>query len=766
MLESFDIIRNVGRYESVTNTPNFGKLTLVYSENGRGKTTLCAVLRSLATGCVDAVLERKRLSSNGSVAIVANIDGEKFAFSPSKWNKDYSKPVIIFDERFVNDNIFSGLSVASGQRKNLHELVLGEQGVTFQKKVVELTDEISQLHSVLRERERTLSSDIRGGLSFDEFCDIQIDTSIDDAIESAQSAVNVIESSSTVASTRDFEVVEFPVIDRESIQAILASSLSSIHQDSVEAVKSHFAILGKTAESWIERGQTLLALSSPEDCPFCGESLENSDLFTHYEAYFSDAYKEHLSTIQSKRNEFAKSLSGDSLADLVGRLGDQKSRYLIWEKHIELSEMSIDVSVMETAWKRVRKSVSELFDAKLADPLGEQTIPEAAIGELEDLEHLAEKLNLFSKELVSNNEQIKQLKEQAEHGNLANAKKELKRLETIKRRFEPETIALCLQYVKAKADKLAAEARKEKAKEDLNLYRETSFPKCQTEVNKFLVRFNADFSLESFKAVDPKGQPSSSYALTVNQKSVPISSPDNEPCFGTTLSTGDRNTLALAFFFASLESQQNLADATIIIDDPASSLDDGRTVATAQEIKKLTQRTEQVIVLSHSKRLLCEIWGNGNHPNWESLKIRNAAVDSSTIEQWNVSDASISDYDRRHEAIRKYAEDNIGQPKEVAMELRPALEGYLRTACVENFPPGTMLGEFTGHAKNMESNGNPIIAQTELVELDELREYTNRFHHENPSWQTELANINETELRGFARRVLAFTRAMRRIGVA
>ena len=134
MLESFDIIRNVGRYESVINTPDFGKLTLVYSENGKGKTTLCAVLRSLATGCVDAVLERKRLSSNGSVAIVANIDSEKFAFSPSKWNKDYSKPVIIFDERFVNDNVFSGLSVASGQRKKFARAGFRRTGRYISKK--------------------------------------------------------------------------------------------------------------------------------------------------------------------------------------------------------------------------------------------------------------------------------------------------------------------------------------------------------------------------------------------------------------------------------------------------------------------------------------------------------------------------------------------------------------------------------------------------------------------------------------------------------
>ena len=65
--------------------------------------------------------------------------------------------------------------------------------------------------------------------------------------------------------------------------------------------------------------------------------------------------------------------------------------------------------------------------------------------------------------------------------------------------------------------------------------------------------------------------------------------------FGTVLSTGDRNTLALAFFFASLQARASLDDAIVVIDDPASSLDDGRAFATVQEIRGLIGRSQHVI---------------------------------------------------------------------------------------------------------------------------------------------------------------------------
>ena len=49
MINGVRLLRNIGQFDSVTASGhNFQRLTLVYAENGRGKTTLSAVLRSLA----------------------------------------------------------------------------------------------------------------------------------------------------------------------------------------------------------------------------------------------------------------------------------------------------------------------------------------------------------------------------------------------------------------------------------------------------------------------------------------------------------------------------------------------------------------------------------------------------------------------------------------------------------------------------------------------------------------------------------------------
>ena len=60
MIRSLRLVRNVGQFDSVsagTNLP-MERITLLYAENGRGKTTLSAIFRSLASGEALPILER------------------------------------------------------------------------------------------------------------------------------------------------------------------------------------------------------------------------------------------------------------------------------------------------------------------------------------------------------------------------------------------------------------------------------------------------------------------------------------------------------------------------------------------------------------------------------------------------------------------------------------------------------------------------------------------------------------------------------------
>src|SRR6202158_5458404 len=78
MIKKIVTIRNVGRLErcNAYGDLTFRKLTVIYAENGRGKTTLTDVLRSLSTGSGELIVGRKTLGSGlpPSATVLINTD--------------------------------------------------------------------------------------------------------------------------------------------------------------------------------------------------------------------------------------------------------------------------------------------------------------------------------------------------------------------------------------------------------------------------------------------------------------------------------------------------------------------------------------------------------------------------------------------------------------------------------------------------------------------------------------------------------------------
>jgi wobble nucleotide-excising tRNase len=227
------------------------------------------------------------------------------------------------------------------------------------------------------------------------------------------------------------------------------------------------------------------------------------------------------------------------------------------------------------------------------------------------------------------------------------------------------------------------------------------------------------------------------------------------PSFRNTLSAGDRNTLALAFFFASLDKDPNLATKTVVIDDPITSLDEHRALATVQELRRLAARAAQVVVLSHDRKFLARIWdGAAAGAGCAALQIVRDGQ-GSTIASWDVGSDATTEYDRRHGLVREFLASGKGNARSVAEAIRPVLEGFVRVARPQNFPPNSLLGQFLGICDQHLGKATQIFAAADIQELREILEYANRFHHDtNPAWETEM--VNDGELRGFAQRALAF----------
>ena len=132
MIEFIRLLRNIGQFDNVAPSPQltFTLFTLVYGENGRGKTTLAAVLRSLATGETELVTERHRIGALNPPHIVLDHTAGQCVFQNGTWTQILPN-IAIFDDAFVSANVCSGIELRTAHRQNLHELILGPQGVAL-----------------------------------------------------------------------------------------------------------------------------------------------------------------------------------------------------------------------------------------------------------------------------------------------------------------------------------------------------------------------------------------------------------------------------------------------------------------------------------------------------------------------------------------------------------------------------------------------------------------------------------------------------------
>ena len=222
-------------------------------------------------------------------------------------------------------------------------------------------------------------------------------------------------------------------------------------------------------------------------------------------------------------------------------------------------------------------------------------------------------------------------------------------------------------------------------------------------------------------SVNTRGGSRCNYSVLINQTEVPLfAREEGEPSFRNTLSAGDRNTLALAFFFASLEREPDRQQKVVVIDDPISSLDEHRTLTTIQEMRRLGENVGQLIVLSHSKPFLCDLWQGADTALRSAIKIVRAPS-GSTLADWNVRQDCITEHDRRHELVRAYMENSVdNDERAVAAALRPILEFFVRVSYPEWFPPGALLGQFVNECQQREGFTDEILSTDDRQELRAL----------------------------------------------
>jgi wobble nucleotide-excising tRNase len=350
-----------------------------------------------------------------------------------------------------------------------------------------------------------------------------------------------------------------------------------------------------------------------------------------------------------------------------------------WKDFAELPALDIDTAAVARKWNAARESVFEQLRAKAASPLEAMALTHETRQSIQDYRACIAEVTALSERFVGANARLELVKEQAAADDLSALRTDLAKLDAQKARFELEVLPHCAAYMTEKSAKTATEALRTQARAALDQYPQQIFPAFEAAINDYLHRFGAPFRLGEVQSVNNRSGSSASYVVVINQQNVDVTA-DAGPSFRNTLSAGDRNTLALAFFFASLEQDPDLANKIVLIDDPMTSLDDHRALRTREEIMSLAARVRQVIVLSHSKPFLCSLWEQADRNSSVALRINRAAV-GSEIAVWDVRSDSISEHDKRHELVRGYLQvANPAREREVAQALRPILESCMRVA--------------------------------------------------------------------------------------
>src|SRR4051812_36935887 len=89
MLQKFVKISRVGKFSdySASGDMQLRRANLIFGENGRGKSTLAAIMRSLQTGEGNHILERVTLNRVGTPEVHLILESNKQArFKDGKWD--------------------------------------------------------------------------------------------------------------------------------------------------------------------------------------------------------------------------------------------------------------------------------------------------------------------------------------------------------------------------------------------------------------------------------------------------------------------------------------------------------------------------------------------------------------------------------------------------------------------------------------------------------------------------------------------------------
>ena len=359
------------------------------------------------------------------------------------------------------------------------------------------------------------------------------------------------------------------------------------------------------------------------------------------------------------------------------------------------------------------------------------------------------------------NDLIASRKVEAGSTNVQAAERELSHLQATKVRHADPVARLCADYVRMTGEKAAIERHKSKVRAQLTTHTRRVVRPYEERINHYLEIFNANFRITESQHSYPAGIAASTYRLLINDTTVDLgdaSTPADLPSFNNTLSSGDRTTLALAFFFTHLEQDQNLAMKTAVFDDPFGSQDAYRRRQTVHEIAKMGQNCAQVIVLSHDATFLKQVWDKAPAAERVALTLADHRAQGTKIIPLDLERACQGRTAADIDGLQAFLVTGAGRHIDLIRKMRAVLETYCWTtypACFNS--DQDWLGDIV---RKVREGGDQHPARYLYDELDQINDYTKAHHHGEDVADATPDQIDSQELTGYVGRALRVVNAL------
>ena len=494
MLNRIISIKNVGRFKNcaAVGDVTFRRYTLIFAENGRGKTTLCSILRSLFTNTPALVLGRKTLGSTAPPEIQLLTSSGNIVFRNAVWSTAFPD-IAVFDGTYVSENVFAGDVVHVDHRRNLYRVIIGAQGVTLAARVNQLDEQVRTKNTEIREARIPLQQHLPQGMTVEAFIALVEDPLIDEKIAEKEQELQGAQRAAQLQQRAGLSAVTVPVFPTAFAQ-LLAKTFASVATDAEQLIARHLAKhpMREHGETWLTEG---LRYVEHDECPFCGQGLNGIELIQAYRSFFSREYHALRDEI-NQLNSDVERVIGERISIAINQTVLQNNNAIeFWREYCEVEAPTAPEQGGAVTMDALRQSAQALLHAKSSAPLDAVPPGQAFTQALNAFELFRTSLGTYNAAVAAANTVIASRKRQAQTANVRDIESALATLRAQKARYTQNVRTQCADEARLQGEKVVLEQDKETAKQQLDAHTAQVITTYGEAINRYLERINAAFRI-------------------------------------------------------------------------------------------------------------------------------------------------------------------------------------------------------------------------------------------------------------------------------